>query len=318
MSPSSIEAIAPATSANLGAGFDVFGVALDSPLLFDRVLVEKIEDEGKIEIEVEGEGAEGVPREPERNTAGIVARELLRFSGRRHGLKIVVYKGIRPGSGLGSSAASAAATAVAINELLNLKLSQSQLIDFAALGELASAGAPHADNVSAAILGDFIIITSREPLEVLKLKLPDNAEFAIVLPEIKVDTGLARALLPKKVDLSSMVYNIGRAATFVAGIALNNVEIMGRGMMDSVIEPARAPLIPGLSQVKERALKAGAAGVAISGAGPSVIALVDSRKARTETVAMAMKEAFEEVGIGSRPICARPGPGAKVIRREVE
>lgn len=316
MTLSLIEVAAPATSANLGAGFDVFGIALDS--LFDRVLVEKIEDEGKIEIEVKGEGADGIPREPERNTAGIVARELLKFSGRRHGLKIMIYKGIRPGSGLGSSAASAAATAVAINELLNLKLSQTQLIGFAALGELASAGAPHADNVSAAILGDFIIVASREPLEVLKLKLPENAEFAIVLPEIRVDTSLARSVLPKKVDLSSMVYNVGRAATFVAGIALNSVEIMGRGMMDSVIEPARTPLIPGLSQVKERALKAGAAGAAISGAGPSVIALVDSRKACTETVALAMKDAFEEVGIRSRPMCARPGPGAKVIRREMK
>lgn len=311
-----VETIAPATSANLGAGFDVFGVALDS--LFDRVLVEKIGDEGKIEIEIEGEGADGIPREPERNTAGIVARELLKFSGRKHGLKIVVYKGIRPGSGLGSSAASAAATAIAINELLNLRLNQAQLIGFAALGELASAGAPHADNVSAAILGDFVIITSREPLEVLKLKMPENAEFAIVLPEIKVDTSLARSVLPKKVDLSSMVYNVGRAATFVAGIALNNVEIMGKGMMDSVVEPARAHLIPGLNQVKERALKAGAAGVTISGAGPSVIALVDSRRGRAETVALAMKEAFEEVGIRSRPICAKPGPGAKVIRREME
>ncbi|MEM2307286.1 MAG: homoserine kinase [Candidatus Bathyarchaeia archaeon] len=314
MGLSLVEAVAPATSANLGAGFDVFGVALD--VLFDRVLVERIEGEGTIEIEVYGEGSDEIPREPEKNTAGIVARELLKTSRTKQGVRIVVHKGIRPGSGLGSSAASAAAAALALNELLGLNLDKTRLIDFAALGELASAGSPHADNVSAAILGDFIVITSRDPLEVLSLKLPANAEFAIVLPEIRVETSLARSVLPRKVDLSSMVYNVGRAATFVAGIALNSVEIMGKGMVDVIVEPARTRLIPGLGHVKERAMKAGAAGVAISGAGPSVIALVDSSKVSAESVASAMKEAFEEVGIRSRPICARPGPGARIVRRE--
>ncbi len=309
-----VEAVAPATSANLGAGFDVFGVALN--VLFDRVSVERTSGEGEIKIKVEGEGAESIPTEPEKNTAGIVARELLKLSKERYGLKIRVHKGIRPRSGLGSSAASAAATAVAINELLNLNLSQTKLISFAALGELASAGAPHADNVSAAILGGFIVITSRDPLEVLTLKMPSNVEFAIILPEIKLDTSIARSVLPKKVDLSSMVYNVGRAATFISGIALNNVEIMGKGMMDRVVEPARSRLIPGLSQVKESALKAGAAGVAISGAGPAIIALVNSKKANAWKVALAMKEAFDKLGIRSRPIRAKPGSGAKIIRRE--
>jgi homoserine kinase len=314
MNLSLVEAAAPATSANLGAGFDVFGVALNA--LSDRVSVERTLDEGVIEISVEGEGADDVPREPEKNTAGIVARELLKVSGEKCGLRIKVSKGIRPGSGLGSSAASAAAVAVAINDLLGLNLSPIQLIEFAALGEIASAGSPHADNVSAAILGDFIVITSREPLDVLRLKLPANVEFAIVLPEIKVDTSLARAVLPKRVDLSSMVHNVGRAATFIAGIALNSVEIMGKGMIDIVVEPARAHLIPGLSHVKERALKSGAAGVTISGAGPSIIALVNSERTRAEEVALAMKDAFEEVGIKSRPICAKPGIGARIVRRE--
>lgn len=314
MGLSVVEAIAPATSANLGAGFDVFGVALDA--LFDRVIIEKITDEKVIEIMVEGEGAEEVPREVKKNTAGIVAEELLKLSRLRCGLRIRIHKGVKPGSGLGSSAASAAATAVAANELLNLKLNRNQLIEFAALGEIASAGVPHADNVSAAILGDFILITSRKPLEVLKLKLPPNVEFAVVLPEIKFNTSLARSVLPKKVDLSSMVYNVSRAATFIAGIALNNVEIMGKGMMDIVIEPARAHLIPGLNHIKERALEAGAAGVAISGAGPSIIALVDSEKTNARKIALAMEEAFKELGVRGRSLCAKPGLGARIIRKE--
>jgi homoserine kinase len=308
-----VEAIAPATSANLGAGFDVFGVALDA--LSDRVLVERTEGR-KIEIEVEGEGSESIPREPGKNTAGIVANELLKLSREKIGLRIRILKGIRPGSGLGSSAASAAATAIAINDLLGINLSPTELIGFAALGEMASAGAPHADNVAAAILGGFIIIASREPLEVFKIKMPDNVEFAIVLPEIKLDTRLARSVLPRSVDLGSMVHNVGRAATFVAGIALNSVEVMGKGMVDAVVEPARARLIPGLNHVKEKALKSGAVGVSISGAGPSVIALVNSKKAKARDVALAMKEAFEEVGVKSLPICAKPGDGAKIVRRE--
>jgi homoserine kinase len=308
-----VEAIAPATSANLGAGFDVFGVALDA--LSDRVLVERTEGR-KIEIEVEGEGSESIPREPGKNTAGIVANELLKLSREKIGLRIRILKGIRPGSGLGSSAASAAATAIAINDLLGINLSPTELIGFAALGEMASAGAPHADNVAAAILGDFIIIASREPLEVFKIKMPDNVEFAIVLPEIKLDTKLARSVLPRSVDLGGMVHNVGRAATFVAGIALNSVEVMGKGMVDAVVEPARARLIPGLNHVKEKALKSGAVGVSISGAGPSVIALVNSKKAKARDVALAMKEAFEEVGVKSLPICAKPGDGAKIVRRE--
>lgn len=307
-----VEAIAPATSANLGAGFDVFGVALNA--LFDRVTVEKVPEE-IIRIEVEGEGSGEVPPEVGRNTAGIVAREILRYSGEKCGLNIRIHKGIRPGSGLGSSAASAAATAVALNELLGLNLGPLKLIEFAALGEVASAGSPHADNASAAVLGDFTLIVSKDPLEVLRLTLPRNAGFAIALPEIRVDTRLARSVLPGKVDLPSMVYNIGKAAAFVAGIALGSVEIMGKGMADAVVEPARAHLVPGLGRVKEAALKSGAAGVALSGAGPSVIALVDLERVGAEAVALAMKDAFEEVGVRSTPICAKPGPGARIIRR---
>ena len=101
-------------------------------------------------------------------------------------------------------------------------------------------------------LGDFIVITSRKPFEVLKLKSPSKVEFALVLLKIKFNTSLARSVLPKKIDLSSIVYNVSRAATFIAGIALNYIEVMGRGMADTVIEPARAHLIPGLNQVKKK------------------------------------------------------------------
>jgi len=308
-----VETIAPATSANLGAGFDVFGVALDA--LFDSVYIEIMEDK-HIEITVEGIGSDLIPTDPDRNTAGIVAKELLKISRKKCGLKIKIKKGIKPGSGLGSSAASAAATALAINELLGLGISKKELIGFAAQGEIASAGAPHADNVSAAILGYFTVIRSRYPLDVISLPMPENVEFAIALPEISYTTSLARSVLPKEVKLSDLVYNVGHAATFIAGIVLNDVDLMGKGMSDSVIEPARAFLITGLDHVKEAAIKAGATGATISGSGPSVLALVNSKKTEAEKVASAMKEAFEKNGVKSQTVCAKPGAGARISRRE--
>lgn len=307
-----VEVVAPATSANLGAGFDVFSVALDS--LFDSVYIKMTRD-NRITITVEGVGSGSIPTNVDQNTAGVVAKELRKFSNKKCGLRIKIKKGIKPGSGLGSSAASASATAIAVNEVLELKLTKKELIKFAAEGEIASAGVPHADNVSAAILGHFAVIKSRDPLEVVSLHLPENVEFAVVIPEISYNTSLARNVLPKKVNLSNLVYNVGCAATFIAGIALNDVDLMGKGMSDSVIEPARASLITGLAHVKERALEAGAAGVAISGAGPSVLALVDSKRTNVERVAGAMSEAFEDFGIQSQPVCARPGAGARIVRR---
>jgi homoserine kinase len=311
--PSHVEAVAPATSANLGAGFDVLGVALD--ILFDKVSVD-VNKEANIKIYIEGEGASSIPTDPDKNTAGIVAKALLEFSNKRCGLTINIEKGIRPGSGLGSSAASAAATALAVNEALQLNLSKKELIKFAALGEKASAGAPHADNVSAALLGFFTAIISHDPLEVIQLPPPNNAKFVIVLPEIVLSTSLARSVLPEHVKRLDAIYNIAHVAAFIAGVALGDVTLMGKGMKDLIAEPYRAKLIPGLADVKKNATEAGAEGVTISGAGPAVIALIDSKKQVEKQVMKAMKEGFEKNGIKCEAMLAKPGPGAKIVRRE--
>lgn len=308
-----VEAIAPATSANLGAGFDVFSVALDA--LFDSVYVEVTEQAG-IKISVEGVGAELVPIEPHKNTGGIVAEALLELSNKKCGLTIRIRKGVKPRSGLGSSAASAAAAALAINEALKLKLSKTELIRFAARGENASAGAPHADNVSSAILGFFTIVKSYYPLEIVQLPSPKNVEFVVVIPEIVMRTSFARSVLPKQVKLSDLVNNVGNAAAFIAGVTLNDVDLMGKSMVDRIVEPARAHLIPGLADVKKGALEAGAVGVTVSGAGPSVLALVKAEKEKVHEVAKAMKGAFEKHGVKSRAICTKPGPGARIVGRK--
>lgn len=307
------EAIAPATSANLGAGFDVFGVALDT--LFDSVQVEAVE-RSDIKISIEGVGSEMIPEEPHRNTAGVVATALLGLSGRKCGLNIRINKGIKPGSGLGSSAASAAAAALAVNEVLDLNLSKKELIKTAAQGEIASAGAPHADNVSPAVLGFFTIIKSYNPLEVIQLPSPENVEFVVAIPEMVKSTAQMRSILPKQVALSDLVRNVGNATAFVAGIALNDVTLMGKGMEDSVVEPVRTPLLTGVTDVKRSALEAGAAGVALSGAGPSVLALLNREENKAEGVAKAMKSAFERHGVKCQTIRTKPGPGARIMRRQ--
>jgi homoserine kinase len=310
----SVEAVAPASSANLGAGFDVFSVALDG--LFDHVCVEVI-GERAVKISVEGVGAELVPVEPRKNTAGIVAEALLEFSNRKCGLNIRIKKGIKPGSGLGSSAASAAAAALAVNEALGLRLSKMELIKFAAQGEIASAGTPHADNVSSAIMGFFTIVRSYSPLEVIQLPPPKNIELAIAIPEVaKKSTASMRSILPEYVKFSDLIHNVGHAATFIAGIMLKDVDLMGKGLADVVVEPVRARLIPGIIDVKKSALEAGASGVAISGAGPALLALVNTQRGKAEKVAEAMEKAFEKHGVKSQTICTKPGLGARIVRRE--
>lgn len=311
---SHVEAIAPATSANLGAGFDVFGVALD--VLSDKVSVDVVKGDNKIQLIVKGKNSEQVPTKLEENTAGIVARTLLKASGKCYGLVVNIEKGIRPGSGLGSSAASAAASALAVSEALQLDLTRRKLIELAALGEIAAAGVPHYDNVSAALLGFFTAIVSHEPFEVIRLPMPGNVGFVVATPEIVLETSKARSVLPKYVKLSDAVYNIARASAFIAGVLTNNITLMGMGMGDLIAEPYRASLIPGLAEVKKEAIEAGAVGVTISGAGPSILALIDtSRKVEAE-VAEAMKRGFEKHGMQCEVTVAKPGPGAKIVRRE--
>ncbi|MEM2972254.1 MAG: homoserine kinase [Candidatus Bathyarchaeia archaeon] len=313
MKLSHVEAIAPATSANLGAGFDVLGVALN--ILFDKVSVD-VTAETNIKIYVKGKGAQFIPTDPNKNTAGIVAKALLDYSSEKCGLTINIEKGIRPGSGLGSSAASAAATALAVNEALQLGFSRNELIKFAALGEKASAGAPHADNVSAALLGFFTAIISHDPLEVIQLPAPNNAKFIITLPEMVLSTSLARSVLPEHVKRSDAIYNVAHVCAFIAGVATGDIALMGKGMKDLIAEPYRAKLIPGLADVKKNAVEAGAEGVTISGAGPAIIALIDSEKQVEKQVMKAMKEGFEKNGIKCEVMLASPGPGAKIVGSE--
>jgi homoserine kinase len=304
---------APATSANLGPGFDVFGLALEYPT--DKVTL-TLSPNMIVEIKVTGIQAQTISTIPERNTAGVVANHMIREFALKTGLIIQIDKGVWPSKGLGSSAASASAVAIGLNEMFSLNLSKEQLVHFAAKGEVASAGSEHADNVSATICGNFVILRSYDPLELVNFKAPVDMEVSIAFPHMVTPphkTAKARSVLPKMIPIKQLVQNVGNAAAMVSGFATGNVDLIGESMKDAVVEPARASLIPGYRRVKENAIKAGACGVTISGAGPAMLAIVNKKKADAAKVAEAMRQGFVSAGFEATAFVTKPGRGVCVL-----
>ena len=286
---------APATSANLGSGFDTFGVALGMPA--DVIRVEKA---SKTTIEVTGAGSQFVPEDPEKNTAGVVAAEL---DAPAH---IRIDKGIRPSSGLGSSAASAAGVAVALDELYDLGHTPNELVWAAAEGEAVVSGDAHADNVAPAILGGFTII-SDDSITQLDATIPVVA----CLPDLAVSTRDARRVVPESAAMDDIVSTVGKAATLTAGMCRSDPVLVGRGMDDPVVTPARAKLITGYDAVRTAALDAGATGVTVSGAGPAILAVCTRRDQRS--VAASMLDAFEAVNVNAKAFATEVGRGVETF-----
>jgi homoserine kinase len=309
-----VKAEAPSTSANLGPGFDVFGLALD--LFHDRVEIELVSEPGQI-VQVEGTGHERVPTEVQKNTAGLVAKTVMDAMKREDGLRIKLVKGVPIGKGLGSSAASAACCIRALDEMFGLALSSKNLVELAAYGELASTGSVHFDNAAAAVLGGFVAV-SREPLIFASLKPPTDLEVAVAIPELQLPeekTKMMRDILPKVVSLQNVTYNVAHASLLVAGMAISDIRMIGKAMSDSIVEPVRSNNIPLFDKVRVAALEAGACGFTISGAGPAVIAVCNRNEVNTKTVAAAMKETFENGDIACDAYSAKPSVGATVIER---
>ena len=285
---------APATSANLGSGFDVFGVALSRPA--DVVRVEKA---ARTTIEVTGAGSQYIPEDPDKNTVGAVAEAL---DAPAH---IKIDKGIRPASGLGSSAASAAAAAVALDELYDRGHTREELVPIAAKGEAVVSGDAHDDNVAPAILGGFTIATD-DGVRTVDASVP----LVACLPDIVVSTRDARRVVPEGATVDQVVETVGNAATLTTGMHRDDPELVGSGMYDSVVTPARAKLIDGYDDVREAAFEAGATGVTISGAGPAVIAACHEVDRRD--VGVAMLDAFDAHGVDAQVYQTRIGEGATV------
>lgn len=297
---------APSSTANLGPGFDVFGLALDA--YYDEVRITK---QGK---GVTIESSDSVPLEPEKNSAGLVVKEMAKKFKIKDGLLIKIKKGVPAGFGMGSSAASAAAAAVAFNALFHLDLDQNSLVKFAGVGEKASAGSIHYDNVSASVLGGFVIVRT-DPLDVIKIDPPKDLVLCVAIPKINVPkkkTEVSRGVLPQQVKLSDYVKNLANASAITTGFINKDVELIGHSIKDIIVEPARKHLIPGFDMVKTNALKAGALGVTISGAGPSVISFT-SKLADHKKICKAMKKGFASADTECTTVICRPSKGAFVL-----
>ena len=302
----SVIARAPCSTANLGPGFDVFGLALDA--YYDEIQLTK--EGNKIIIE----SSDSVPLEPEKNSAGLVIKEMSRKFKIKSGLRIKIKKGVPAGFGMGSSAASAAAAAIAFDALFGLGLDQNTLVKFAGIGERASAGSIHYDNVSASVLGGFVIVRT-DPLDVIRIEPPKDLVLCIAIPKIivpKKKTEVSRGVLPQQVKLSDYVKNLSNASAITAGFIKKDVELIGHSIKDIIVEPARKHLIPGFDKVKINALRAGALGVTISGAGPSIISFT-SKSADHNKICKAMEKGFASADTKCTTIICRPSKGAFVL-----
>ena len=299
---------APSSTANLGPGFDVFGLAIDA--FYDTVTLTKIKNGITIITD------DNIPADPEKNTAGLVVKNMKKKFKIKGGVEIKIKKGIPAGFGMGSSAASAAATAVAFDKLFGLKLDGNSLVEFAGSGEKASAGTIHYDNVAASVLGGFVIVKTN-PLNVIRIDPPTNLRMCVAVPTINVPkkkTKVSRGVIPKKVKLSDSILNLSNASAIVAGFMKKDPEVIGDSIKDVIVEPARKHMIPGFSIVKENALRAGALGVTISGAGPSVIAFSKS-SADLKKISKAMEKGFTSKNTKCQTIICKPSKGAADKRK---
>ncbi len=303
-----VKAYAPASSANVGPGFDVMGIAISG--IGD--MVEAWKTSGKKVRITEILGNAKIPKDPRENTAGVAAAEVLRRLDAEGGMEMRIFKGIPLASGMGGSAASAVAGAYAANLLYGGRLTKKELIEPCVMGEAKASGF-HCDNVAPSLLGGITIVRSNDPIDVVSMGGMDMT-MVVACPEFEMPTKKARSVLPENVPMKLFVRNMAMACSAVAAISRGDVRLLGRCMDDAIVEPVRGRLIPGYFDVKRAAMESGACGCAISGAGPSVLAVTDEQ-ADAKKIGESMKEAFRKNGLGSTiHVSLIDGEGARAVQ----
>jgi homoserine kinase len=286
----SVTVSSPGSIANLVCGFDILGLALNDPQ--DIMHLARVEKPG---ISIEHLDNYNLPTIPEKNVAGAALLALMEEYPEKTGFELKIDKIIKPGSGLGSSAASAAGVVVAANHLLGNHFSKIDLVRFAMAGEKVASGVKHADNIAPCIYGGLTLIRSIFPLDIISLPSP-QLYISVVHPQIEVSTSDARQILRKEVLLKDAIRQWGNIAGLVSGFLQSDYDLIGRSLEDVIIEPVRSMLIPGFDEVKKRSREAGALGGGISGSGPSIFML--SKEASTAAeVEKVMKGIFNQIGI---------------------
>lgn len=279
-----IKIFCPATIANISCGFDVLGVALDA--VGDEMLVRKSNKKGIQITKIEGQD---LPIKTDQNVAGVAGLALLEAHNYDGGFEIEIFKKIKAGSGIGSSAASAAGAVWAINELLGKPFSTLELVQFAMKGEGLASGVEHADNVAPALFGGFTLVRSYKPLDIVPIPCPDALYATVIHPQIEVKTSDSRKILKTNITLQDGIKQWGNLGGLIAGLFTNDYELIGRSLEDHIVEPIRSILIPNFNEVKKAALNAGALGCGISGSGPSIFSF-----SKGEETAIKVKKAMQE------------------------
>ena len=304
----SVKVFAPATVANVSCGFDVLGFCLDQ--VGDEIIVHKSTQPGIRITKIEGQN---LPLATQENVAGVAAEALIEKHPTDLGFEIEIYKGIKAGSGIGSSAASAAGAVFGINTLLGEPFSRNQLIEFAMKGEELASGAAHADNVSPALLGGFTLVRCGQSPDIISLPSPEELYATIIHPKIELRTADARSVLKKTISLEKGIQQWGNLAALVSALYTNEYDLISRSLVDVIIEPERSILIPHFNEMKKAALSAGALGSGISGSGPSIFTL-SKGQATAEKVQQALVDTFSPLGIEFDTFVSKINPkGVQII-----
>lgn len=291
MDKNEIKIFSPATIANISCGFDVLGLALDA--VGDEMIIRKTLQKG---IKITKLTGQDLPMETLQNVAGVAGLALLAECDYDGGFEIEIHKKIKAGSGIGSSAASSAGAVWAMNALLNDPFSNLELVKFAMEGERLASGTAHADNVAPALFGGFTLVRSYQPLDIIKIPTPSELYATVIHPQIEVKTSDSRRILKTSISLEDGIKQWGNVGGLIAGLFTNDYGLIGRSLVDHIVEPIRSILIPGFDKVKEEALEAGALGCGISGSGPSIFAL-SKGKENAKKVGEAMKNVYQKIGV---------------------
>lgn len=300
----------PATIANLVCGFDVLGMCLYEP--FDEMQLTLLEEPIVI---IKSDNGFDLPSDPAKNTAGAPLLKIIEEQNANFGFEVVIRKHIKPGSGIGSSAASAAGAVVAANHLLGNIFSKEEMVRLAMYGEEVASGVQHADNIAPCIYGGITLIRSNHPLDIVAITCP-SIFVTVVHPQIEVKTADARKVLPAEVPLEDAIKQWGNVGGLIAGFLKNDLQLVSRSLEDFIVEPARKKLIPGLDAVKLNSKMAGALGGGISGSGPSIFMLSET-EATARKVEREMKQVYGKLGIDFYTYVTTINPdGVRVVSSE--
>ena len=263
-----VKIFTPATVANVGCGYDILGFCLDS--VGDDMIIRKVDKKGIFITQIDGFE---LPHEVEKNVAGVSALALYNTLNLDFGFEIEIFKKIKPGSGIGSSAASAVGSVFGINHLIGNPYSKNELIKFALKGEAIASGEEHADNIAPAIMGGFTLVRSTNPVDIISLPFPENLYATILHPQIEIKTSDSRSLVPSKISLTDVISQLSSVGSFIHALHTSNFDLLGKSIKDLIAEPKRMKLIPYYENLKDIAVKSGSLGTSISGSGPSIFSL---------------------------------------------